>query len=229
MGVSIAAKGSVACHPVANEKRQRQDIARAEKLAREAVEKQQVIRKAKTKRFGVIGGVLAAAIAVMLFLTSRGGDDAKKTVTTLAAAAAPQVTVPAGAPPKTLQIKDLKVGTGAAIQKGDTVLVRYTGVAWSTKKQFDSNWDEGRQPFLIEKIGVPLSTEEIATAEKNKVAPRGTVIAGWNEGLIGAKVGSRRQLIIPPDKGYGKAGSGPDIKADETLVFVIDVLSTAKG
>lgn len=213
MGVSIAAKGSVACHPVANEKRQRQDIARAEKLAREAVEKQQVIRKAKTKRFGVIGGVLAAAIAVLIFLTGRGGsDDAKKTVTTVATAAPPKVTVPGGAPPKTLQIKDLKAGKGDAVKEGDNVLVRYTGVSWSTKKQFDSNWGDGRQPFLVENVG-----------------PAAQVIAGWQEGLIGAKVGSRRQLIIPPDKGYGKAGSGPDIKADETLVFVIDILSTVKG
>jgi peptidylprolyl isomerase len=95
---------------------------------------------------------------------------------------------------------------------GDNVSVRYTGVSWSTKKEFDSNWAEGREPFLIENVG-----------------PSAPVIAGWQEGLIGAKVGSRRQLIIPPGKGYGAQGRGPDIKGDETLVFVIDVLSIAKG
>jgi peptidylprolyl isomerase len=196
---------------VANEKRQRQDIARAEKLAREAVQKQQAVRKAKTKRFGVIGGVLAAVIVGLLVLTSRGGNDSK-TVTTLAAAAAPKVTIPAGDPPKTLQSKDLRVGTGNTVVEGDDVLVRYTGVSWSTKKQFDSNWGDGREPFLVENIG-----------------PSAQVIKGWSEGLIGAKVGSRRQLIIPPDKGYGATGSGADIKANETLVFVVDVLSTTKG
>jgi len=117
----------------------------------------------------------------------------------------PEVTVPDGPPPTKLEIKDLIKGTGAEAVAGKSVTVQYVGVSYSTKKQFDASWDSGR-PFPFE-LG------------------SGQVIQGWDQGVVGMKVGGRRQLIIPPDLGYGDRGAGGDIKPGETLVFVIDLLS----
>jgi peptidylprolyl isomerase len=118
---------------------------------------------------------------------------------------APKVRVPSGSPPKQLQTKDLKQGTGATAKAGDQVSVDYVGVAYSTKKEFDSSFQAGREP-----IPVTLGA--------------GQVIAGWDEGIVGMKVGGRRELIIPPDKAYGAAGRPPDIGPNETLVFVVDLV-----
>jgi len=121
-----------------------------------------------------------------------------------AAATKPEVKVPDGPPPTELQIEDLVVGTGAEAKPGTTALVHYVGVSYSTKEQFDASWDGGR-PFPVQ-----LGT--------------GGVIDGWEQGLPGMKAGGRRQLTIPPDLAYGEQGQGP-IKPNETLVFVIDLLS----
>jgi peptidylprolyl isomerase len=83
--------------------------------------------------------------------------------------------------------------------------MQYVGVSWSTGEQFDASWDRGGQPFQF-----PLGG--------------GQVIAGWDDGIPGMKVGGRRILVIPPDKGYGAAGAGPDIAPNETLVFVVDLV-----
>lgn len=117
----------------------------------------------------------------------------------------PKVTVPAGAPPKELETKDLKEGTGEAAKAGDDVTMDYVGVSYSTKKEFDSSFTSG-QP-----IDVALG--------------QGQVIAGWDEGIVGMKVGGRRELIIPPDMAYGAQGRPPSIKPNETLVFVVDLLA----
>lgn len=116
----------------------------------------------------------------------------------------PKVTVPKGTPPAGLQIKDIKVGDGQTAQTGDTVTVQYVGVSYSTGKQFDASWDHG-QPFQFT-IGA------------------GDVIPGWDQGVAGMQVGGRRELIIPPDLGYGAQGQPPVIAPNETLVFVIDLL-----
>jgi len=79
------------------------------------------------------------------------------------------------------------------------------GVAWSTGKQFDASWDRGSQP-----ISFPLNG----------------VIPGWTAGMVGMKVGGRRELVIPPNLAYGatpQPGSG--IAANETLIFIIDLVS----
>ena len=209
--VSLLAQQSLACHPVANTKRQRQDLLRAEKIAREAAVQKEAVRKSKLKRFGLIGGVLALAVIALLFFTRGGNDNTADGSAASASAGAPKVTVPSGAAPTKTEAKDLRVGKGEAVQKGDTIRVKYTGVAWSTKKQFDSNWDDETSVFTVTNIGAE---------------PR-SVIKGWDS-LVGAKVGGRRQLVIPPADAYGAAGSGP-VGPDETLVFVIDVLSREKG
>lgn len=121
------------------------------------------------------------------------------------AAKKPKVKVPSGKPPKKLQVRDLKEGSGPAVKKGDSVSVNYVGVAYSTKKEFDNSYDRGA-PFELT-VGA------------------GEVIAGWDEGLVGMKAGGRRELIIPPGQAYGAQGSPPNIGPNETLVFVIDLVS----
>lgn len=114
----------------------------------------------------------------------------------------PKVTVPDGPPPKELKVEDLKEGSGPAAEKGDQVSVHYVGVSYSNGKEFDNSYDRG-QPFELTLGG-------------------GQVIKGWDQGLVGMKPGGRRKLTIPPDLGYGAAGSPPAIKPNETLVFVVD-------
>jgi peptidylprolyl isomerase len=115
----------------------------------------------------------------------------------------PKVTVPNGAPPKKLEVKDLEEGTGAAAKAGDAVTVNYVGVNYKTGKEFDASWDRG-EPFTFS-LGA------------------GEVIPGWDQGVAGMKVGGRRELIIPPSLGYGSAGAPPAIPPNETLVFVVDL------
>jgi peptidylprolyl isomerase len=119
----------------------------------------------------------------------------------------PAVDVPDGNPPKTLESKDLKVGTGAEAVAGKKVTVQYVGVSFSTKKQFDTSWGKG-SPFSFT-LGA------------------GNVIQGWDEGVAGMKVGGRRQLVIPPDLAYGPSGYPPVIAPNETLVFVVDLVGVA--
>ncbi|MBI2895275.1 MAG: FKBP-type peptidyl-prolyl cis-trans isomerase [Deltaproteobacteria bacterium] len=117
----------------------------------------------------------------------------------------PRIEIPPGAPPRTLQKEDLVVGQGDVALAGRDVEVHYVGVAWSTKKQFDASWDRG------ETFSFSLGA--------------GEVIRGWDEGVAGMKVGGRRKLTIPPDLGYGARGAGGAIGPNETLVFVVDLVS----
>ena len=117
----------------------------------------------------------------------------------------PEIDFPGGEPPADLQITDVWEGDGAQAKAGDTVLVHYVGVAFSTGEQFDASWDRG-DPLEF-RLGV------------------GQVIAGWDQGVQGMKVGGRRQLIIPPGLAYGDRGAGRDIAPGETLIFVCDLVS----
>jgi peptidylprolyl isomerase len=117
----------------------------------------------------------------------------------------PEVDFPGGEPPADLEITDIWEGTGAEAKAGDTVEVHYVGVAFSTGEQFDASWDRG-SPLQFQ-LGV------------------GRVIAGWDRGVQGMKVGGRRQLIIPPDLAYGDRGAGSAIAPGETLIFVCDLVS----
>lgn len=115
----------------------------------------------------------------------------------------PKVTVPNGAPPKKLEVKDLEQGSGATAKSGDRVSVNYVGVNYKSGKEFDASWDRGE----------PLTF----------MLGAGEVIPGWDQGVEGMKVGGRRELIIPPELGYGAAGAPPAIPPNETLVFVVDL------
>ena len=123
--------------------------------------------------------------------------------------AEPEVTVREGSePPTELVSRDLVKGDGARIASGDQVSVRYTGVSWSTGEKFDASWDRGSEPFTF-----PIGA--------------GQVIPGWDQGVAGMRVGGRRLLIIPPDLGYGPAGSPPVIAPNETLIFVVDAVDVS--
>jgi len=116
------------------------------------------------------------------------------------------VEVPSDQPPSyQLELADLIVGSGDEAVKGRVVEVHYVGVSWSTGKQFDASWDRG-DTF---KFGLG----------------KGHVIAGWDQGVAGMKVGGRRRITIPPMLGYGKRGAGAVIGPDETLVFVVDLIA----
>ncbi|MDQ6839958.1 MAG: FKBP-type peptidyl-prolyl cis-trans isomerase [Actinomycetota bacterium] len=116
----------------------------------------------------------------------------------------PDITIPDAEPPADLVIEDLEFGDGPEATVGHTVSVHYVGVAWSTGRQFDASWDRN------EAFGFGLGARQ--------------VIAGWEEGVMGMKVGGRRRLSIPPHLGYGDRGAGGVIKGGETLVFVVDLL-----
>ncbi|MBC3841669.1 FKBP-type peptidyl-prolyl cis-trans isomerase [Streptacidiphilus sp. 4-A2] len=117
----------------------------------------------------------------------------------------PEIDFPGGEPPAELQIRDIWVGDGDEAKPGQMVNVHYVGVAFSTGEEFDASWNR-RSPFSF-----PLGG--------------GRVIAGWDQGVAGMKVGGRRELIIPPHLGYGDRGAGAAIKPGETLIFVVDLLS----
>jgi peptidylprolyl isomerase len=163
------------------------------------------------------GRALAVLVALAVIVAGCGGGDDSSTTSsapssttnttttpTTAQGDKPKVKVPSGAPPKTLVIKDLKKGDGPAARSGDAVTVQYVGVDYKTGKQFDASWDRG-EPFPFQLGG-------------------GQVIPGWDRGVVGMKVGGRRELIIPPRLAYGSQGQPPAIQPNATLVFVIDLL-----
>jgi peptidylprolyl isomerase len=115
----------------------------------------------------------------------------------------PTVTVPTGTPPTSLESADLITGTGPGVQAGDTVTVEYVLATYSSGKVVQSSWTS--QPFTFT-VGL------------------GDVIPGWDKGILDMKQGGRRELIIPPQYGYGAESPGPGIASNDTLVFVIDLL-----
>lgn len=112
--------------------------------------------------------------------------------------------MPTSDPPTKLVIQPLIEGKGATVKKGQTAVVTYTGALWRDGKVFDSSFKHSGT------FSFPVGA--------------GKVIAGWDKGVEGQKVGSRLLLVVPPDEGYGSAGSG-DIKGTDTIVFVVDILA----
>ena len=157
------------------------------------------------KRTMLASIILLAAVAFAQSGTTQHATTRKAPVSTHPATAGP--TKVTGEPTKTadgLEYWDIKVGTGAVAEAGQTVNVHYTG--WlTTGKKFDSS--VGKAPFEV----TPLGT-----------AP---VIKGWNEGIVGMKVGGKRQLRIPPDLAYGADGYPGVIPPNSTLIFDVQLLS----
>ena len=214
--------------------------ARDRELARRRYERrrlrEQQLRARRRRRNTIIGatvGTLAVIGGLIALIVTLVGGSGKKAVATplttptpsssapsspappaptKCAAIAPnppakgEPTVPpvSGKPPTTLVVKDLKTGTGPAVKAGQTLTVNYVGVSCSTGAAFDASYPR-KQPFSF-----PLG--------------KGQVIQGWDKGLVGMKVGGRRELVIPAAMGYGATGSG-SIKPNETLIFVVDLVS----
>jgi peptidylprolyl isomerase len=216
---------------VSTDKRERQ---RQGKLARSEAE-QAAARRQKTKRTGVRLGiglvvVLAVAFAYSLLTRDDSSDDTETGDTTTTAADETTTTVaysnpelaaevlareppvPANAaadtPPDAVKITTLIEGQGEGAAPGDTVTVHYVGVL-ADGTEFDQSWSRG-EPFPVENLG------------------QASVIPGWNEGLVGAKIGERRRLEIGANKAYGAAGNPPAIPANAPLAFEIDVVDITK-
>ena len=117
----------------------------------------------------------------------------------------PRVEVASDQPPSyQLELEDIEVGDGDEAVRGSVVEVHYVGVSHRTGEQFDASWDRGDTfKFTLGK---------------------GHVIAGWDQGVEGMRVGGRRRLTIPPDLAYGRRGAGGVIGPGETLVFVVDLV-----
>jgi peptidylprolyl isomerase len=109
-----------------------------------------------------------------------------------------------GPAPDDLIIEEIIEGTGEQADAGRTVIVHYVGVAASNGEEFDASWNRG------DTFSFPLGA--------------GHVIAGWDQGVAGMKVGGRRRLVIPAHLGYGERGAGGVIAPGETLIFVVDLV-----
>ncbi|MEV4533090.1 FKBP-type peptidyl-prolyl cis-trans isomerase [Asanoa sp. NPDC049518] len=206
---------------IAETKNERRAAAKAARLAAEAR-----AAKAKKRRQQLaiaLAGLAVVAIVVAIVLFVRGGDDDKSTASQ--PSSAPTATAPAqagGVPADvdpalktkpevkagegtvtTLKVTPIIEGKGPAAQNGQTVTVNYVGVTYADGKEFDASWNSG-QPFPVQ-LG------------------SGSVIQGWDKGLLGVKQGSRVQLDIPATMAYGeKPPAGYPAGA---LRFVVDVLS----
>jgi peptidylprolyl isomerase len=140
--------------------------------------------------------------------SSASGATSSTATTPTSGALSKEPTVPpqSGTPPTTLVTKEIITGTGPEAKAGETVTVNYVGVLYKGGKEFDASWKRN-EPFTF-------------------TLGRGQVIAGWDQGVAGMKVGGRRMLIIPGPLAYGAKGSPPTIPPNAALVFVVDLLGT---
>jgi FKBP-type peptidyl-prolyl cis-trans isomerase FkpA len=139
-----------------------------------------------------------AAVAVLAVGCSKSIDEPTSSFK-------PAQGVPLPPPPTKLDIVDTSVGAGREAKDGDTVHVRYTGTLLNGTK-FDSTADHGDEPFKF-------------------TLGKGEVIKGWDEGVVGMKIGGKRTLRIPADLGYGDQGSPPVIPPNAGLKFDVELVS----
>jgi peptidylprolyl isomerase len=191
-------------------------------------------KAAQRKRTLMAGGAAAVVILLIVVVLVTRSDDKKSTVSTAAGAGgtsttaptsstaaagsvagkpcvavadplpagAPEVPVKVGPPPSELIHEDLKEGDGAEVTATSNLTVNYIGVSCSTGKIFDSSYSRGQPAtFLLSQV-----------------------IKGWQDGLVGMKVGGQRLLGIPSAQAYGSQGRPPTIAPDEALWFVVEVL-----
>ncbi|HEU5033996.1 MAG TPA: FKBP-type peptidyl-prolyl cis-trans isomerase [Mycobacteriales bacterium] len=223
---------------MANSRRRERELARRRYERRRLREMEQRARRRRRNTIAGAGVGTAIVIGLLVFLavhlsggssdqlspSAKAGASSSATPTpSVTPVAAPkkcapikpnppakgQPTVPpvAGKAPTKLVVKDVKRGHGPAAKRGATLSVTYIGISCSTGKVFDASYLHGNQPFQVTPLG------------------RASVIAGWNQGLLGVRTGGVRELVIPAKLGYGAAGSPPSIKPNETLIFLITVKS----
>lgn len=155
--------------------------------------------------FTMVGAIFLGVTSMSDSGMSDSGSSASALpVVSANAGEAPSISAPSGTPPAELTTSDVIVGTGAEVLPTSTLTVHYTLMAWSTGQVVESSWSGG-QPATF---------------------PLANVVEGWQKGLPGAKVGGRRLLILPPEMGYGPAGSGP-IGPNETLIFAVDIIGVS--
>jgi peptidylprolyl isomerase len=123
----------------------------------------------------------------------------------------PEITVPDGEPPSQLVVEVLSEGDGGTVEAGEFLVANYLGQTWQPGDEganvFDNSFDRGNP------AGFPIG--------------EGSVIKGWDEGLVGQKAGSRVLLVVPPDQAYGDTPpEGSSIEAGDTLVFVVDIVDS---
>ena len=116
----------------------------------------------------------------------------------------PQIDKPDGDIPFELGIEEIVVGDGDEATSGKKVAVHYVGVSFSSGEEFDASWNRGSP--LDFRLG------------------QGQVIKGWDDGIVGMRVGGRRKLVIPAALAYGDRGAGGVIKPGEALIFVVDLV-----
>ena len=121
----------------------------------------------------------------------------------------PEIDFPGDTPPEELVIEELIPGSGLEVAPGDQICCHYVGVSWSTGEEFDASWNRGQTLDFTAGIG--------------------QVIQGWDQGLIGMKEGARRRFEIPPHLAYGERGAGSAIGPNETLIFVVDLVTVIKN
>lgn len=175
-------------------------------------------------RTAVLPALLLASALVLGACSSDGADGSSASPTAAASATIevgddgpfpkasgsfgdkPELGFPAGEPSTGLQAKVLEKGDGDTVESGDLIVVNYLGQVWGGEV-FDNSYDRGNPAAF--QVGV------------------GSVIRGWDAGLVGQPIGSRVLLSIPPEFGYGAEGnSGAGIGGTDTLVFVVDIIDT---
>lgn len=149
--------------------------------------------------------ILALSLVGLTGCSEIGDDMSSNTLVQVTANAgeAPTITAPSGDAPTELIAEDVIVGTGTAVQATSTLTVHYTLMQWKDGNILESSWSGGNPATF------PLSG----------------VIQGWQQGLLGAKVGGRRLLVIPPALGYGPMAGHPLEK--ETLIFAVDIIAVS--
>jgi peptidylprolyl isomerase len=151
---------------------------------------------------------VALILSLVIGLTgcSEIGDDmSSNTLVSVTANAgeAPTITAPSGDAPTELVSEDVIAGSGTEVVATSTLTVHYTLMKWSDGSILESSWTGGAPATF------PLSG----------------VIQGWQQGLLGAKVGGRRLLVIPPALGYGAMAGHPLEK--DTLIFAVDIVAVS--
>jgi peptidylprolyl isomerase len=210
---SVTSRGNVTAGPPSQNATGQQTRTKADRRAEAKAAQARAQRMRKRRQALAVGGAAVVVLALIVALIVGVGHSSSP-----ASASFPPV--PAGADPalskkpvvtagtgtvSTLKTTTLIQGTGTAVKAGQTIAVNYVGVTYADGKEFDSSWSRS-QTFSFQ-------------------AGAGRVIKGWDQGLIGVKVGSRVQLDIPPDLAYGTDPSGGQPAG--TLRFVVDVLSAS--